>query len=66
MEAARWWGGYTLGTWMREDTVFRARVTAHYLHMTMREAYVTDKMMKNNDKTPAGKTPGSVLSRFGI
>lgn len=66
MEAARWWGTYTMSSWYAEAPIFRARITAHWLHMTMRTSYEQEKMFKDASKGKTGGTPAAVLAHLGI
>lgn len=44
LEAALYWG-YSLHDWQRESVVNKATAIAHFLHKTMRDGYIQEKMM---------------------
>ncbi len=58
MEAANAWG-YKLWEWQAETIVNKARAMAHYLHRTIREAYIEEKMAT---KAPKGRPETQSLS----
>lgn len=60
-------GSYKLWEWQAETTVNRATVMAHFLHRTIREAYLEEKMASKPPKgKPETQTLGNLMARMGI
>lgn len=57
-EAARFWG-YTLGGWLREAPVVRARAIAHYMEQGIRESYAMEKMKDASPGAPPAPATGA-------
>jgi len=52
--------------WDRESTVNKAKVIAHYIYRTMREAYCNEKQMDKSNPKAKGPSYEKLMDAYGM